>query len=132
MYDKYRFSNAKSDLVDAMLTLPDYRLSWRESLEAAFLEALLGNLASFGKITQRHVQDAIDEVWDWLEGFNDDDKDDILSDLQDLGEYYMGDLSPKQRSEFSRLYNLCIAYSSDDCDDDNSSQDILDQIYALL
>ena len=129
MYDKYRFANAKSDLVDALLTLPDYRLSWRESLEATFLESLLSNLAVWGKITQRHVQDAIDEVWDLLEGLSDDDKDDIIADLQDLGEYYLGELSPKQHREFAYLYDLCIAYSSDDCE---SSQDILDKIHNML
>ena len=55
MYDKYRFTNAKSDLVDAMLTLPDYRATIGDSLEAAFLESLLSNLAETGKIRQKRL-----------------------------------------------------------------------------
>jgi len=131
MYDKTRFCDAKQCLVDALLTLPDYRLSWRESLESAFLESLLGNLAEDGNITQSDIDSAIDDVWDVIEGLSDDDKDDIIADLQDLGEYYLGELSPKQHREFAYLYDLCIAYSSD-CGDDDNPQEILDKIYDLI
>jgi len=113
MYSKERFFSVKCTLVDALLTLPDYHVSLQDSIEAEFLENLLADLATYGEITQKNVEAAIDSVWDAIECVPEDDRDDLIADLLQIGEYYIGRLSDRQQRELSRLCDLCADYLDD-------------------
>ncbi len=106
MYDKTRFANAKISLRDSALFCAG-NLSLREKAETEFMYQIMSRLATNGRLTHKDVDYAFRAAYEFMESLSDDCRDEIIFDLQEIGDYYIGSLSPAQHSEFRQLYNLC-------------------------
>jgi len=103
MYSAFKFNNAKAELAYALLNNPDDRIL---KIEATFLRHLLSAAAKQGFIADQDIQVAIENsgVFD----LNEEAADKMIEYLWNVGDDYVGALSPTQAQELRKLRNLCL------------------------
>ena len=104
MYSNFKFNNAKVDLAFAFTHKPSDSTG---QVEIAFLKALLTVAAQRGQVTPDDVYRAVEASGAFDLDLSDDEKDKIIADLWNIGDNYVGALSPAQARELRNLRNLC-------------------------
>ena len=121
MYSETRFNYAKSCMTAAFLHRPTDRT---QQVEFAFLRSLLSAAAQRGQVTPNDVYHAVESS-----GACDlapEIADSIIAHLWQIGDSYIGALSPAQAAELRRLRNLCLRVAA------TGDQDALSQIAELI
>ena len=106
MYSKTKFDHAKIDL--AYSILHQKNADHMGQVEIAFLRSLLSAAAQHGRISDQDIQRAIEKSGAFDLDLSDDKKDKIIADLWNIGDNYVGALSPRQAAELRKLRNLCL------------------------
>ena len=106
MYSKTKFDHAKIDL--AYSILHQKNADHMGQVEIAFLKALLSTAAQRGCVTPDDVYRAVEGSGIFDLNLSDDEKDKIVADLWNIGDQYVGVLSPAQAAELRRLRKLCL------------------------
>ena len=106
MYSKTKFDHAKIDL--AYSILHQKNADHTGQVEIAFLQALLTIAAQRGQVTPDDVYRAVESSGAFDLDLSDDEKDKIIADLWNIGDQYIGALSPAQAQELRKLRNLCL------------------------
>ena len=106
MYSATKFSNAKIDL--AYSILHQKNADHMGQVEIAFLRSLLSAAAQHGRVTPDDVYRAVEGSGIFDLNLRDDEKDKIVADLWNIGDQYVGVLSPAQAAELRRLRKLCL------------------------
>jgi len=123
MYSNFKFNNAKVDLAFAFTHKPSDSMG---QVEIAFLKALLSTAAQRGCVTPDDVYRAVESSGVFDLDLDEGEKDKIVADLWNIGDNYVGALSPAQAAELRRLRKLCILAAA------TGDQDALSQIADLL
>jgi len=105
MYSNFKFNNAKVDLAFAFTHKPTDSTG---QVELAFLRHLLSTAAQHGQVTPDDVYRAVESSGAFDLDLSDDEKDKIIADLWNIGDQYIGALSPAQARELRKLRKLCI------------------------
>jgi hypothetical protein len=105
MYSNFKFNNAKVDLAFAFTHKPSDSTG---QVELAFLRHLLSTAAQHGQVTPDDVYRAVESSGAFDLDLSDDEKDKIIADLWNIGDQYIGALSPAQARELRKLRKLCI------------------------
>ena len=105
MYSNFKFNNAKVDLAFAFTHKPTDSTG---QVELAFLRHLLSTAAQHGQVTPDDVYRAVESSGAFDLDLSDDEKDKIIADLWNIGDQYIGALSPAQAQELRKLRNLCL------------------------
>ena len=106
MYSATKFSNAKIDL--AYSILHQKNADHMGQVEIAFLKALLSTAALNGCVTPDDVYRAVESSGAFDLDLDEGEKDKIIADLLNIGDQYIGALSPAQARELRKLRKLCI------------------------
>jgi len=104
MYSATKFSNAKIDL--AYSILHQKNADHMGQVEIAFLRSLLSAAAQHGRISDQDIQRAIEESGACE--LAPETADSIIAYLWQIGDQYIGALSPAQAQELRKLRNLCL------------------------
>jgi len=104
MYSATKFSNAKIDL--AYSILHQKNADHMGQVEIAFLKALLSTAAQRGRISDQDIQRAIEQSGACE--LAPEAADSIIAYLWQIGDQYVGALSPAQAAELRRLRKLCL------------------------
>jgi hypothetical protein len=113
MYSNFKFNNAKVDLAFAFTHKPTDSMG---QVEIAFLRALMTVAAQRGQVTQDDVYRAVESSGAFDLDLDEGEKDKIIANLLNIGDNYIGALSPAQARELRRLRQLCLAANSGDLD----------------
>jgi hypothetical protein len=105
MYSNFKFQSAKAELAFAFTHKPTDSMG---QVEIAFLKALLSTAALNGCVTPDDVYRAVESSGAFDLDLNDDEKDKIIADLWNIGDQYIGALSPAQARELRKLHKLCL------------------------
>ena len=121
MYSQTRFQNAKIDLAYSYFQKPSDSIG---QVEVSFLQALLTIAAQRGCVTPNDVYHAVESS-----GACDlapEIADSIIAHLWQIGDSYIGALSPAQAAELRQLRKLCLLAAA------TGDQDALSQIAELI
>jgi len=113
MYSAFKFNNAKAELAYALLNNPDDRIL---KIEATFLRHLLSAAADRGQVTPDDVYRAVESSGAFDLDLDEGEKDKIIADLWNIGDNYVGALSPAQAQELRKLRHLCLRANNGDLD----------------
>ena len=113
MYSNFKFQSAKAELAFAFTHKPTDSMG---QVEIAFLKALLSTAALNGCVTPDDVYRAVESSGAFDLDLNDDEKDKIIADLWNIGDQYIGALSPAQAQELRKLRHLCLRANNGDLD----------------
>ena len=113
MYSNFKFNNAKVDLAFAFTHKPSDSMG---QVEIAFLKALLSTAAQRGCVTPDDVYRAVESSGVFDLDLDEGEKDKIVADLWNIGDNYVGALSPAQAAELRKLRNLCHRANKGDMD----------------
>jgi len=105
MYSNFKFQSAKTDLAFAFTHKPTDSMG---QVEIAFLQTLLSAAAQHGRISDQDIQRAIEASGAFDLDLSDDEKDKIVADLWNIGDNFIGVLSPAQAAELRKLRKLCL------------------------
>ena len=114
MYSKTKFDHAKIDL--AYSILHQKNADHMGQVEIAFLRSLLSAAAQHGQVTPDDVYRAVESSGAFDLDLSDDEKDKIIADLWNIGDQYIGALSPAQAQELRKLRHLCLRANNGDLD----------------
>ena len=106
MYSATKFSNAKIDL--AYSILHQKNADHMGQVEIAFLRSILSAAAKYGRVTPDDVYLAVESSGAFDLDLDEGEKDKIIADLLNIGDQYVGALSPAQAAELRRLRKLCL------------------------
>jgi len=106
MYSATKFSNAKIDL--AYSILHQKNADHMGQVEIAFLRSILSAAAKYGRVTPDDVYLAVESSGAFDLDLDEGEKDKIIADLLNIGDQYIGALSPAQARELRLLRNLCL------------------------
>ena len=123
MYSNFKFNNAKVDLAFAFTHKPSDSTG---QVEIAFLRSLLSAAAQRGCVTLDDIYRAVERSGVFDLDLDEGEKDKIVADLWNIGDNYVGALSPAQAAELRRLRKLCILAAA------TGDQDALSQIAELI
>ena len=112
MYSATKFSNAKIDL--AYSILHQKNADHIGQVEIAFLRSLLSAAAQHGRISDQDIQRAIEKSGACE--LAPEVADSIIAYLWQIGDQYIGALSPAQARELRKLRNLCYRANKGDMD----------------
>ena len=126
MYSNFRFELAKSQLVNSYLANADADGAKRAKL--TFLRSILSAAALKGQVTPDDVQRAIDHAIEHsgIMELSLECADGVIADLWQIGDSYIGALSPAQAAAIRRLRKLCLRVAA------LGDQDALSQIAELI
>jgi len=124
MYSNFKFSNAKIDL--AYSILHQKNADHMGQVEIAFLRHLLSAAAQHGRVTPDDVYRAVESSGAFDLDLDEGEKDKIIADLWNIGDQYVGVLSPAQAAELRRLRKLCVLAAA------TGDQDAWAQIAELI
>ena len=123
MYSNFKFNQAKAELAFAFTHKPTDSMG---QVEIAFLRALLSAAAQRGCVTLDDIYRAVERSGVFDLDLDEGEKDKIVADLWNIGDNYVGALSPAQAAELRRLRKLCILAAA------TGDQDALSQIAELI
>ena len=115
MYSNFRFQLAKSQLVNSYLyTTAD----GAKQAKLIFLRSILSAAAKYGRVTMDDVQRAIDHAIEHsgIMEMGLECADGVIVDLWQIGDSYIGALSPAQAQELRKLRHLCLRANNGDLD----------------
>ena len=123
-YSNFRFWLAKSQMANSYLADADNA----KQAKLIFLRSILSAAALRGKVTQDDIQRAIDHAIEHsgIIELSLESADSVIADLWQIGDNYIGALSPAQAAELRRLRKLCILAAA------TGDQDALSQIAELI
>jgi len=123
MYSETRFQKAKADLAYSLLHSPT---DATKQIESSFLRSLLSAAATRGQVTPDDVYRAVESSGAFDLDLDEGEKDKIIADLLNIGDNYVGALSPTQAQGLRKLRNLCLRAAA------TGDQDALAQISEIL
>jgi hypothetical protein len=112
MYSATKFNNAKIDL--AYSILHQKNADHMGQVEIAFLRSLLSAAAQHGRISDQDIQRAIEKSGACE--LAPEAADSIIAYLWQIGDQYIGALSPAQAQELRKLRHLCLRANNGDLD----------------
>jgi len=126
MYSDFRFWLAKSQLANSYLN--SAAADNAKQAKLLFLRSILSAAAKYGRVTMDDVQRAIDHAIEHSGVMEMDPEcaDGVIVDLWQIGDSYIGTLSPAQAAELRRLRKLCLRAAA------LGDQDALSQIAELI
>jgi len=105
MYSAFKFQSAKTELAFAFTHKPTDSMG---QVEIAFLRSILSAAAKYGRVTPDDVYRAVESSGVFDLDLDEGEKDKIVADLWQIGDSYIGALSPAQVAELRRLRKLCL------------------------
>ena len=105
MYSKTKFDHAKIDLAHSILHQKN--ADHTGQVEIAFLRSILSAAAKYGRVTPDDVYRAVESSGVFDLDLDEGEKDKIVADLWNIGDNYIGALSPLQARELRNLRKLC-------------------------
>ena len=105
MYSNFKFQSAKAELAFAFTHKPTDSIG---QVEIAFLRSILSAAAKYGRVTPDDVYLAVESSGAFDLDLDEGEKDKIIADLLNIGDQYIGALSPAQARELRLLRNLCL------------------------
>jgi len=126
MYSNFRFELAKSQMANSYLA--DADADGAKQAKRLFLRSILSAAALRERVTPDDVQRAIDHAIEHsgVMELSLEYADGIIADLWQIGDSYIGALSPAQAAELRQLRKLCLLAAA------TGDQDALSQIAELI